>query len=61
MLDASHLLIFIMATVQCDCTALRPCLPSCAGFAIVMSANEQILLYVNGTYSDYLLKAISGF
>lgn len=38
MLDASHLLISIVATVQCDSAALRPCLPSCAGFAIVMSA-----------------------
>lgn len=38
MLDASHLLISIMATVQCDSTALRPCLPPSAGFAVVMSA-----------------------
>lgn len=38
MLDDSHLLISIVATVQCDSSALRPCFPSCAGLAVVMSA-----------------------
>lgn len=66
MLDASHLLISILATVQSDSAALRPCLLSRAGFAVVTSAvwtQETDLTACKWHLMgwDYLAKAIFGF
>lgn len=64
MLDASHLLISILATVRGDSTALWSCLLSRAGFPIVYESSLDTANRSHCTqmaHGDYPAKAISGF